>query len=100
MEKISWTDRVRKYCKDSGRRKISYITVQRKKAYWICHILRSNCLLKYVTKRKVGGRTEVIERRGRRRKQLLDDIKETTRYWKQIRITRSRSVENSLWKRL
>jgi hypothetical protein len=48
------------------------------KANWIGHILRTNCLLKYV----IGGRIEVTGRRGRRRKQLLDDLKETTGYWK------------------
>ena len=38
---------------------------------WIGHILRTNCLLKLVT----GGRTEVTGRRGRRRKQLVNDTK-------------------------
>jgi hypothetical protein len=31
---------------------------------------------------KFEGRTEMMGRRGRRRKQLLDDIKEKRRYWK------------------
>jgi hypothetical protein len=37
--------------------------------------LRRNCLLKHVTERKIEGRIEVTERRRRRRKQLLDDLK-------------------------
>jgi hypothetical protein len=45
------------------------------------HILLRNCLLKHVTDRKVEGRIEVTERRGRRRKQLLDDLKETRGLW-------------------
>jgi len=44
----------------------------------IGHILRRKCLLKLVTE----GEIEVTRRRGRRRKHLLDDFKETRRYWK------------------
>jgi hypothetical protein len=40
-------------------------------------------------------------RQGRRRKQLLDDLKEKRKYWKLKKgSTRSHPVENSLWKRL
>jgi hypothetical protein len=31
---------------------------------------------------KLEGRTEMTGRRGRRRKQLLDDLEEKRRYWK------------------
>jgi hypothetical protein len=31
-------------------------TIKRRKAYWIGHILRRNCLLKHVIERKVEGR--------------------------------------------
>jgi len=41
-------------------------------ADWIGHILRRNCLLKHVFEGTMEGRIEVIGRRGRRRKQLLD----------------------------
>jgi hypothetical protein len=37
-------------------------------------ILRRNYLLKEVTEGKINGRIEVTRRRGRRRKQLLDDL--------------------------
>jgi hypothetical protein len=71
-------------------------TIKQRKANWIGHILRRNCLLKHVVEGKVE---EVTVRRGRRRKQLLDDFKETI-----LKIergsTRSHSVENSPWKRL
>jgi len=40
--------------------------------------LLRNCLLKYITEEKVDG----TRRRGRRRKQLLDDLKEKRGYWK------------------
>jgi hypothetical protein len=57
-------------------------TIKRRKAHWIGHILRRNCLLKHVIEGKIEGRIEMTGRRGRRRKQLLDDPKEKTRYWK------------------
>jgi hypothetical protein len=51
-------------------------TIKRRKANWIGDILRRNCLLKHVIEGKIEGRTEVTGRRGRRRKQLMDDLKE------------------------
>jgi hypothetical protein len=56
--------------------------IKRRKANWIGHILRRNCLLKHVIKGKIEGRIEVTGRQGRRRKQLLDDLKEKRGYWK------------------
>jgi hypothetical protein len=50
-------------------------TVKRLKANWIGHILHRNCLLKHVIEGKLGGRIEITGRGGRRRKQLLDDLK-------------------------
>jgi hypothetical protein len=57
-------------------------TIKRRKANWIGHILRRNCLLKHVIEGKLEGRIEMTGRRGMRLKQLLDDLKETRRYWK------------------
>ena len=51
-------------------------TIKRRKANWTGNYLRRNCLLKYV----IDGKIEGMRRRGRRRKQLLDDFKETRRY--------------------
>jgi hypothetical protein len=56
-----------------GERNIPY-TIKRRKANWIGHILLRNCLLKHVIEGKIQGRIEVIGRRGKRCKQLLDDI--------------------------
>jgi hypothetical protein len=44
--------------------------------------LRRNCLLKHVIEGKIEGRIEVTERRGRRLKHILDDLKENRGYWK------------------
>jgi hypothetical protein len=46
------------------------------KANWTGHILRRNYLLKHVIEGKVEERIAVTGRGGRRRKQLLDDLKE------------------------
>ena len=43
----------------------------------IGHILRRNCLLKQVIEGKIKGEMDVT-RRGRRRKKLLDDLKDRT----------------------
>jgi hypothetical protein len=57
-------------------------TIKIRNANWIGHILRRNCLLKHVIEVKLEGRIEMKGRRGRRRKQLLDDLKEKRRHWK------------------
>ena len=54
-------------------------TVKQKVAGWIGNILCRNCLRKHVIEGKVEGRIEVIGRKGKRRKELLDDFKETRR---------------------
>jgi hypothetical protein len=38
--------------------------------------MRRNCPIKHVIEGKIEGRIDVMGRRGRRRKQLLDDLKE------------------------
>ena len=54
--------------------------IRKRKANWIGHILRRNCLLKQVIEGKVKGEVEVTRRRGRRRKKLLDDLKDRRGY--------------------
>ena len=48
----------------------------------ISHILRTNYLLKRVVEEKIAGMIEETGRRGRRRKQPLDNLKERRGYWK------------------
>ena len=79
MEKISWTDRVRNeevLLRVDEQRNILY-EIRKRKANWIGHILRRNCLLKQVIEGKIKGDMEVTRRRGRRRKKLLDDLKDS-----------------------
>ena len=54
--------------------------IRKWKANWIGHILRRNCLLKQVIEGKIKGEMEVTRRRGRRRKKLLDDLKDRRGY--------------------
>ena len=54
--------------------------IRNRKANWIGHILRRNCLLKQVIEGKIKGQLEVTRRRGRRRKKLLHDLKDRRGY--------------------
>jgi hypothetical protein len=54
--------------------------ISKRKANWIGHIVRRNCLLQQVIKGKIKGGIEVTGRRGRRRMNLLDDLKERRGY--------------------
>ena len=56
---------------------------------WVGHI----CLLKHVIEGKIKVRMEVI-RRGRRRKQLLADVRETRGYCK----LKEGALDRNMWK--
>ena len=53
----------------------------RRRANSIGHILRSNCLPVRIIERKIKANTKLTRRRKSRRKQLLDNLKETRGYW-------------------
>ena len=79
---ISWTDHVRNeelLLRVNEQRNILH-EIRKRKADWIGHILRRNCLLKQVIDGKIKGEMEVTRRRGRRRKKLLDDLKDRRGY--------------------
>jgi hypothetical protein len=93
---ISWTDRVRNeevLHRVKEERNIVH-TVKRRKANWIGHILRRNCLLKQVIEGKLEGRIEMTGRRVRRRKQLLDDLTEKRRCWK----LKEEALDRTVWR--
>ena len=73
MERISWTDRVRnEEALHRGKEERNILqTIERKKANWIGHILRWNCLLQHA----IEGKRDVTGRQGRKREQLLDAFK-------------------------
>jgi hypothetical protein len=57
-------------------------------------ILRSNGLLKHVIKRKIEGRMKAMGRRGRRRKQILNQLQQKRGYLKLV----EEALNQSLWK--
>ena len=61
--------------RDNEQRNILH-EIRKRKANWIGHILRRNCFIKQVIEGKIKGEMEVTIRRGRRRKKLLDDLKD------------------------
>ena len=79
---ISWTGHVRNedvLLRVNEQRNILH-EIRKQKANWIGHILRRNCLLKQVIEGKIKVEMEVARRRGRRRKKLLDDLKDRRGY--------------------
>jgi hypothetical protein len=66
--------------------------LKRNKANWIGHILCS-IFLKHVIEDKIEKRTEVTVTRGRRRKQVLDDLKKNRGYWK----LKEEALDRTLW---
>ena len=96
MEKISWTDHVRNkevLLRVNEQRNILHKIIKRK-AKLIGHILRRNCLLKQVIEGKIKGQIEVTRRQGRRRKKLLDDLKDRRGYCE----LKGEALDRSMWR--
>ena len=66
----------------------------KRKANWIGHILRRNCLLKQVIEGKIKGPIEVARRQGRRRKKLLDDLKDRRGYCE----LKEKALDRTMWR--
>jgi len=82
MEKISWTDHVKDEEVLPGvneQRNILH-EISKRKANSIGHILRRNCLLQQVIEGNIKGQIEVTRGRVRRRKKVLDDLKDRRGY--------------------
>ena len=82
MKEISWTDHVRNeevLLRVKEQRNILH-EIRKRKANWIGHILRRNCLLQRVIEGKIQGGIKVTGRQGRRHRKLLDDLKERRGY--------------------
>jgi hypothetical protein len=73
MEKISWTDHVRNeevLLRVKEKRNILH-EISKRKANWICHILRRTCLIQRV----IEGKIKWGERSDKKTRKLLDDLK-------------------------
>ena len=82
IKKIIWIDHVRHedvLLRVKEQRNILH-EIRKRKANWIGHILRRNCLLQRVIEGKIKGGIEMTGRQGRRRTKLLDDLKERIGY--------------------
>ena len=96
MEKISWTDHVRNeevLLRVKEQRNILH-EIRKRKSNWIGHILRRNCLLKQVIEGKIKGEMEVARRRGRRRKKLLDELKDRRGY----SYLKEEALDRTMWR--
>ena len=58
------------------------------------HILRRNCLRKHVIEGKMKGEIEVTRKQGRRRKKLLDDLKDRRGYCH----LKKEAVDRNMWR--
>jgi hypothetical protein len=68
--------------------------ISKRKANWIGHILRRNCLLQWVIEGKIKREIEVTRRRGRRRRmKLLDDLKDRRGYCH----LKEEAVDSTMW---
>ena len=67
--------------------------IRKRKANWIGHILRRNCLLQ-VIEGKIKGQIEVTRRRGRRCNKLLDDLKDRRGYCQ----LKEEALDRSMWR--
>ena len=96
MEKISWTDRVRNVevlLRVNEQRDILH-EIRKRRANWIGHILRRNCLLKRVIEGKIKGGIAVRGRRGRRRRKLLEYLKDSRGYCE----LKEEALDRTVWR--
>ena len=68
--------------------------IRKRKTNWIGHILRRNCLLQRVTEGKIQGGIEVTGRQGRRRRKILDDLKERRGYSR----LKEEALDRTMWR--
>jgi hypothetical protein len=68
--------------------------ISKRKANWIGHILRKNCLLQQVIEGKIKGGIEVTGSRGGRRRKLLDDLKERRGYC----YLKEEALDRTIWR--
>jgi hypothetical protein len=96
VQKIIWTHRVRNEEVLHGivKKRNVLRTVKRRTANWIGYVMRGNCLLTDVSEGKIKGRIKVTGRRGRRRTELLDCLKEIKGYWK----LKEEAVDRTVWR--
>ena len=68
--------------------------IRKRKANWIGHILRRNCLVKQIIEGKIKGQIKETRRRGRRRKKLLGDLKDRRGYCQ----LKEEALDRTMWR--
>jgi hypothetical protein len=96
MEKISWTDHMRneEVLLRVKKQRNNLHEIRKRKANWIGHILRRNCLLQMVIEGKIQGGIEVTGKLGRRRRKLFDDLKGRRGYSH----LKKEALERTMWR--
>jgi ribosomal 50S subunit-associated protein YjgA (DUF615 family) len=96
MEKINWTDHVRNedVLHRVKEQRNTLHEIRKRKSNWIGHVLRRNCLLQRVTEEKIQVWIEVTGREGRRRRKLLDDLKERRGYFH----LKEEALDRTMWR--
>ena len=74
-----------------GKKRTLLNNILRRKGNWIAHILRRNCLLHDA----IDGDTTEMKGVGRRRTQLLDDLRNRRKYWEIKDETEDRKTRKS-----
>jgi hypothetical protein len=95
-EKFNWTDHVRTIevlLRVKEQRNILH-EIRKRKANWMGHILGRNCLLQRVIEGKIQRGIEVTGRQGRRRRELLDDLKERKGY----STLKEKALDRTMWR--
>jgi len=67
--------------------------IRKRKANWIGHILRRNCLLQRVIEGKIKGGIEVTGSRGIKRRKLLDELKQRRGYSR----LKEEALDRTMW---
>ena len=94
MEKFNWTVRNEDVLLRVNEQRNILHEIRKRKANWIGHILRRNCLLQQVIEANIKGQIEVIRRRGRRCPKLLDDLKDRRGYCQ----LKEEAVDCTMWR--
>ena len=96
IQKISWANHVRNeevLLRVNEQRNILH-EIRKRKTNSTGHILHRNCLLQQVIEGKIKGQIEVTRRRGRRRKKLLDDLKDRRGYCQ----SKEQALDHTMWR--
>ena len=94
MEKIRWAGNVRnEVLQRVEEERIIVQIIQEGRLIGLFTLCRK-CHLKHVIEGKIEGRLEVLGRRGRRHKWLLNDLKEKKEYWK----LKKEALDRCLWR--